>query len=52
MTIDEQLSYLRKGTIEIIREAELRAKLEPNPSDPRWIQTVWGVGYRFRPDSR
>ncbi|HKE55243.1 MAG TPA: tyrosine--tRNA ligase [Pyrinomonadaceae bacterium] len=28
MTIDEQLSYLRKGTTEIIREAELRAKLE------------------------
>lgn len=27
MTIDEQLSYLRKGTIEIIREADLRAKL-------------------------
>ena len=28
MTIDEQLSYLSKGTVEIIREAELRAKLE------------------------
>jgi uncharacterized membrane protein AbrB (regulator of aidB expression) len=28
MTIDEQLSYLGKGTSEIIREAELRAKLE------------------------
>src|ERR1051325_10164325 len=28
MTIDEQLSYLGKGTIEVIREAELRAKLE------------------------
>src|SRR3954447_21245099 len=28
MNITEQLSYLRKGTIEIIREAELRAKLE------------------------
>jgi len=28
MTIDEQLSYLRKGTTEIIREVELRAKLE------------------------
>ncbi|HEV8186236.1 MAG TPA: tyrosine--tRNA ligase [Pyrinomonadaceae bacterium] len=28
MTIDEQLSYLRKGTVEIIREAELRAKLD------------------------
>jgi tyrosyl-tRNA synthetase len=28
MTIDEQLAYLRKGTTEIIREDELRAKLE------------------------
>lgn len=28
MTIDEQLEYLRKGTVEIIREDELRAKLE------------------------
>jgi len=28
MTIDEQLAFLRKGTVEIIREADLRAKLE------------------------
>jgi tyrosyl-tRNA synthetase len=28
MTIDEQLAYLRKGTVEVIREDELRAKLE------------------------
>jgi len=28
MTIDEQLSYLRKGTVEIIRETDLKAKLE------------------------
>jgi tyrosyl-tRNA synthetase len=28
MTIDEQLEFLRKGTVEIIREADLRAKLE------------------------
>lgn len=25
----------------------LRAKVEPEPSDPRYIQTVYGVGYRF-----
>ena len=25
----------------------LRAKLEPDPETPRWIETVWGVGYRF-----
>jgi DNA-binding response OmpR family regulator len=27
----------------------LRAKLEPDPEMPRWIETVWGVGYRFAP---
>jgi two-component system response regulator ResD len=27
----------------------LRAKLEPAPETPRWIETVWGVGYRFAP---
>jgi len=25
----------------------LRAKLEPDPSDPTYIHTVWGVGYKF-----
>jgi len=28
MTIDEQLDYLRKGAVEVIREEDLRAKLE------------------------
>lgn len=27
----------------------LRAKIEEAPSEPRWLQTVWGVGYRFQP---
>jgi len=27
----------------------LREKLEGNPTVPRWIMTVWGVGYRFDP---
>ncbi|MBC7314933.1 MAG: response regulator transcription factor [Chloroflexi bacterium] len=25
----------------------LRAKIEPNPKNPRYIETVYGVGYRF-----
>jgi DNA-binding response OmpR family regulator len=30
----------------------LRAAIETNPRDPRYIETVWGVGYRFRePDA-
>ena len=27
--------------------ASLRAKLEPDPDEPRWIKTVHGVGYRL-----
>ncbi len=27
----------------------LRAKIEPDPALPRFIDTVWGVGYRFSP---
>jgi two-component system KDP operon response regulator KdpE len=29
---------------------QLRRKIEPQPSRPRWIVTEPGVGYRFRPD--
>jgi len=27
----------------------LRRKIEEDPSAPRWVRTVWGVGYRFQP---
>ena len=27
----------------------LRTKIEPDPSNPRYVETVFGVGYRFRP---
>jgi len=27
----------------------LRRAIESDPKNPRWIQTVWGVGYRFSP---
>jgi two-component system, OmpR family, response regulator ResD len=30
----------------------LRSKIEPDPARPRWIETVWGVGYRFQPGRR
>jgi len=26
----------------------LRAKIESDPESPRYIQTVWGIGYRFK----
>lgn len=28
--------------------AKLRAKIEPDPANPRYIQSVYGVGYRFK----
>jgi DNA-binding response OmpR family regulator len=28
----------------------LRAKIEPIPAQPRYIETVFGVGYRFSAD--
>jgi len=27
----------------------LREKIEPDPSSPRYVTTVWGLGYRFEP---
>lgn len=27
---------------------KLREKIEDNPSEPEYIETVWGVGYRFK----
>ena len=27
----------------------IRRKIERDPNEPRWIVTVWGVGYRFEP---
>lgn len=43
MTIDEQLSYLRKGTVEIIREAELRAKLEKSAATGKPLRVKLGA---------
>jgi tyrosyl-tRNA synthetase len=43
MTIDEQLAYLRKGTIEIIREAELRAKLEQSAKTGKPLRVKLGA---------
>ena len=43
MTIDEQLSYLRKGTVEIIRESELRAKLEKSAATGKPLRVKLGA---------
>jgi tyrosyl-tRNA synthetase len=43
MTIDEQLAYLRKGTVEIIREDELRAKLEKSAKTGKPLRVKLGA---------
>ena len=27
----------------------IQRKIEADPRRPRWVTTVWGVGYRFEP---
>ena len=43
MTIDEQLAHLRKGTTEIIREQELRAKLEKSAKTGKPLRVKLGA---------
>ena len=43
------LSFYTDTTTVTVHIRRLRAKVELDPAQPRWIQTVWGVGYRFRP---
>jgi DNA-binding response OmpR family regulator len=40
--------YLDTSTV-TVHIRRLRSKLEPDPALPRFIETVWGVGYRFAP---
>ncbi len=39
---------LDTGTV-TVHVRRLREKIETDPSRPRFLQTVWGVGYRFSP---
>jgi two-component system phosphate regulon response regulator OmpR len=34
-----------------VQISRLRKLIEPDPASPRFIQTVWGVGYVFVPDA-
>ena len=42
----EYAAYDRSLDVQISR---LRKLIEPNPSKPSFIQTVWGLGYVFVP---
>ena len=42
-----QYSFYTDTSTVTVHIRRLRAKLEADPDAPRWIETVWGVGYRF-----
>jgi DNA-binding response OmpR family regulator len=42
-------SFYTDTTTVTVHVRRLRAKLEREPSAPRWLETVWGIGYRFQP---
>jgi two-component system response regulator ResD len=44
-----QYSFYTDTSTVTVHARRLRAKIEEDPSNPRWLQTVWGVGYRFQP---
>ncbi|ASA20615.1 response regulator transcription factor [Paenibacillus donghaensis] len=40
-------SYIKDDNTVMVHIRKLRKKIEDDPSDPHFIQTVWGIGYRF-----
>jgi DNA-binding response OmpR family regulator len=40
--------YIDPGTV-TVHVRRLREKIEEDPSQPRYLLTVWGVGYKFEP---
>lgn len=40
-------AYLEDDNTVMVHIRKLRKKIEADPSDPKWIQTVWGIGYKF-----
>ena len=43
-----ETQYIDGSTV-TVHVRRLREKLEQDPAAPRYVQTVWGVGYRFSP---
>ena len=41
--------YVSDAATVAVHINRLREKIEMKPSEPRYIQTVWGLGYRFKP---
>lgn len=47
--LDQVWGYAHEGYEHTVNSHinRLRAKLEPDSANPRFVQTVWGVGYKF-----
>jgi two-component system, OmpR family, response regulator ResD len=44
-----QYAFYTDTSTVTVHMRRLRSKIEVDASEPRWLQTVWGVGYRFQP---
>ncbi len=44
-----QYSFYNDTSTVTVHMRRLRSKIEADPGQPRHLQTVWGVGYRFQP---
>jgi DNA-binding response OmpR family regulator len=44
-----QYSFYTDTSTVTVHIRRIRAKIEPDPAVPRYLETVWGVGYRFQP---
>lgn len=47
---DEQ--FLNDENVVNVTIRRLREKIEENPSEPRYIKTIWGIGYKLGGDSQ
>ena len=45
---DSSPDYQDPSTV-TVHIRRIRQKIEHDPDDPRWVCTVWGVGYKFAP---
>jgi DNA-binding response OmpR family regulator len=44
-----QYAFYTDTSTVTVHVRRLRSKIEADASEPRWLQTIWGVGYRFQP---
>ena len=40
-------NYIEDDNTVMVRIRKLRKKIEIDPSNPKFIQTIWGIGYKF-----